>query len=243
MLFLFLLRWERGLTQPESSSEKEVYFRLCSDVVLLPEDGIVRVLHLDGGAFYCLNETASELLPLLLDCEAANAIRDFATIYNVDEAVIAQDADQVLCQLQALRLVERVELAPFRPPSTFALWVNLLFVWMSLRCIGWRRTLSLWSWGGVRSPVRFSEFHRASILEFDRRLRSASAIHPMRTECKEKSVVAWGYLRHRLGLPAELVVGVLNYPFQVHAWVECGPLTLTDDAERAALFTPASRYT
>ena len=55
-------------------------------------------------------------------------------------------------------------------------------------------------------------------------------------------MVAWRLSKNRWGLPAELVIGVLAFPFQAHAWVECGPLTVTDERSRCEMFTPAARY-
>jgi hypothetical protein len=64
----------------------------------------------------------------------------------------------------------------------------------------------------------------------------------LNTQCKERAVVAWHILRNRWDLPAELVVGVRAFPFEAHAWVECGPWTVTDEGSRCEVFTPAVRY-
>ena len=61
-------------------------------------------------------------------------------------------------------------------------------------------------------------------------------------ECKERAVAAWHLLRTRHGVPARLVVGTRPYPFEAHAWVECGGRFVTDDEDRCTLFTPVAAY-
>ena len=44
------------------------------------------------------------------------------------------------------------------------------------------------------------------------------------------------------GLPARLVMGVALYPFEAHAWTECGDRIVGDDRARCAQFAPVSVY-
>jgi hypothetical protein len=75
-----------------------------------------------------------------------------------------------------------------------------------------------------------------------RAVQEAAAAHLLNTECKERSLVAWRILREHFGLPAELVVGAIPFPFQAHAWVECGSWTVTDERANCETFTPIARY-
>jgi hypothetical protein len=51
------------------------------------------------------------------------------------------------------------------------------------------------------------------------RVAQAGAFYPGRAECLEQSLVLLILLRRR-GLPAQLRLGVQNFPFSAHAWVE-----------------------
>ena len=60
--------------------------------------------------------------------------------------------------------------------------------------------------------------------------------------CKERALVSYHLLRVFYGLPATLILGVNQYPFQIHAWVECDGEIVSDDLAHCELFTPVIRY-
>ena len=49
-------------------------------------------------------------------------------------------------------------------------------------------------------------------------------------------------LRRHFHVPASLVLGVMFYPFQAHAWVEWGPWTFSDDRDRCEVYIPVARF-
>jgi hypothetical protein len=68
------------------------------------------------------------------------------------------------------------------------------------------------------------------------------ARHPLSTECKERALVGWWLLAWRFGIASDLVVGAQPYPFEAHAWVECGDWLLADDRDLCESFVPVARY-
>lgn len=61
-------------------------------------------------------------------------------------------------------------------------------------------------------------------------------------DCLPKSVTAWHLLRLR-GLPAKLCFGVRKFPFNAHAWVECGDWIFDDHPGRIRSYTLLKRLT
>ena len=60
--------------------------------------------------------------------------------------------------------------------------------------------------------------------------------------CKERALVGYQILRAVYGLPATLIIGIDEYPFRSHAWVEANDLVITDDFAHCETFTPVARY-
>jgi hypothetical protein len=163
--------------------------------------------------------------------------------HGTDEERVRADWTALLGTLRRKHLVVADGSARRRAlPGRLSLWLLLALAWLSLRFFGWSRTIRLWC--GECRPAA-GPWHASLeplVRELDRAVRAAAALHPLSPQCKERAVVAWHILRNRWGLPAELVVGALAFPFAAHAWVECGPLTVTDERARCELYTPAVRY-
>lgn len=148
--------------------------------------------------------------------------------------------------LRGLRIASslwRRLLNPQRTPNPLTVQLLLGLSWLSFRLLGWSRTLSLWQhwhWdGGAIGPDGRLEITQA----VDGKVREAAAsqlFFPV--TCKERALVGYHLLRAFYGLPATLRVGLDRYPFQVHAWVECGGEILTDDAAHCQLFIPVLHY-
>ncbi len=70
----------------------------------------------------------------------------------------------------------------------------------------------------------------------------AQRVYPARVACLHRAA-ATVYLLRRRGVPAQLVVGVRNTPFETHAWVELdGRVVGSDhDAEVAASYAVVAR--
>lgn len=134
-------------------------------------------------------------------------------------------------------------LNPKPTPNRPTVELLLSLSWLSFRLLGWSRTLSLWQqW---HHPVETVEpsVREDIIYTVDRLVREAAAnklFLPM--VCKERALVGYHLLRAFYRLPATLVVGIDRYPFQIHAWVECDRLILTDDPAHCQLFTPVVTY-
>lgn len=132
---------------------------------------------------------------------------------------------------------------PQSDPNSFTVNVLLSLSWLSFRILGWSRTISLWQqW---HSPIEVSEaLNKQEVIQtVDKMVREAAASKlflPM--VCKERALVGYHLLRSLYGLPATLIVGIDRYPFQVHAWVECNGVIITDDAAHCEPFIPVLQY-
>ncbi|MBU7586354.1 MAG: lasso peptide biosynthesis B2 protein [Nostoc sp. TH1S01] len=132
---------------------------------------------------------------------------------------------------------------PEPTPNRLTVELLLSLSWLSFRLLGWSRTLSLWQhWHRAVLPTDTTG--TTDIIEnVDRMVRETAASKlflPM--VCKERALVGYHLLRTFYALPATLVIGIDRYPFQVHAWVECNGLVVTDEQAHCQPFMPVVRY-
>jgi hypothetical protein len=123
--------------------------------------------------------------------------------------------------------------------------VSLLLVasWFSFRLLGWTNTIELWQcwhrWIDYPNTFAKQEVFQAVDL-IVREVASQHLLLPM--NCKERALVGYQILRAVYGLPATLIIGIDEYPFRSHAWVEGNGLVITDDSAHCETFTPVTRY-
>ena len=145
--------------------------------------------------------------------------------------------------LKALSSIVRILLNHEQTPNRHTVELLLTLSWVSFRLLGWSRTLSLWQHWHRHIDNIDTSVQGEVIQTVDRIVREAAAwklFLPM--VCKERALVGYHILRAFYGLPATLVVGIDRYPFQIHAWVECDSLIITDDPAHCEPFTPVVRY-
>lgn len=122
---------------------------------------------------------------------------------------------------------------------------NLLgWAWWSMRVLDWSSTLDLWKHKPAPNVVALSaQERREAVAVVDELVQEeAAAKLLLPCACKERALVAAYCLRQFGGLAADVIVGIIPVPFQVHAWSICEGRVLTDDAERIALFRPVIRF-
>ncbi|MBH8566118.1 lasso peptide biosynthesis B2 protein [Nostoc sp. CENA67] len=149
----------------------------------------------------------------------------------------------LLLLLKTVSSIFRNLVNPEPNPNRLTVELLLSLSWLSFRLLGWSRTVSLWQhWHGAISAADTTV--TADVIQtIDRMVREAAASKlflPM--VCKERALVGYHLLRTFYGLPATLVIGINRYPFQVHAWVECNGLVVTDELAHCQPFTPVVRY-
>ncbi|NEU82315.1 lasso peptide biosynthesis B2 protein [Nostoc sp. UIC 10630] len=128
-------------------------------------------------------------------------------------------------------------------PNRFTVELLLSLSWLSFRLIGWSHTVSLWQYWHSAISTADTTAITDVIQTVDRMVREAAASKlflPM--VCKERALVGYHLLRTFYSLPATLVIGIDRYPFQVHAWVECHGLVVTDELAHCQSFIPVIRY-
>ncbi|MBD2296474.1 lasso peptide biosynthesis B2 protein [Anabaena sphaerica FACHB-251] len=149
----------------------------------------------------------------------------------------------LLLLLKRVSAIFRNLVNPEPTPNRLTVELLLSLSWLSFRLLGWSRTLSLWQhWHRAVSPTD-TTVTTDVIQTVDRMVREAAASKLfLPIVCKERSLVGYHLLRTFYGLPATLVIGIDRYPFQVHAWVECNGLVVTDELAHCQPFIPVVRY-
>lgn len=228
--------------------ETDGSYRLKQDVILVLQDGVGRLLGLNRGRFYGLDPVGTKMLMLLLDRDPETAASCVATEYGVAEEQVRADVTKLLGDLQRKQLLvcQLPQSQGFpKPPSRFTTSVLLTLAWISIRTLGWIRTIRLWRlWQRPIDNKAPSGDWETAVQAVDSVVREAAAKHMLlpTIACKERALVGWHILKSTFGLPAELVIGINLYPFGAHAWVECGSSIVTDDRSHCEMFTPAARY-
>ncbi|NEO00706.1 MAG: lasso peptide biosynthesis B2 protein [Moorea sp. SIO3I7] len=231
---------------PTVITETNGLYRLQKDVILVLQDGVARVLGLNRGRFYGLDAIGTKMLMLVLEQGLETAARCLAGEYGVPEGQVLADVKKLLQDLERQQLLVCQLPQSYQPvpPSHFTTSLLLTLAWISIRTLGWTRTIKLWRrWQPSIAPNTPPENWEKALAAVDAVVRSAAAKHmllPM--ACKERALVGWQILRTTFGLPAELVIGISLYPFEGHAWVECGSEIVTDDQLHCQMFTPVARY-
>lgn len=193
----------------------------------------------------------SDLTILLQELEQKKLLVTNAKLFNwcfylihIFLSIIKKNFNKVLLLLlKIVSLIVRNLFNRERNPNRLTVELLLSLSWLSFCLLGWSRTLLLWQhWHGAISPTDTTV--TTNIIEnVDRMVREAAASKlflPM--VCKERALVGYHLLRTFHGLPATLVIGIDRYPFQVHAWVECHGLVVTDELAHCQPFTPVVRY-
>jgi Transglutaminase-like superfamily len=240
------------------SPDREPLF-LRPGVILIVRDGLARLLDLDRAAFFALDAIGTQLLTRRLELGEAAAVIAVAREYSVPPDRVLSDWGRLLRELHGGNLVTmsrptepsrmpgraRPAAAPRRRrmlPNRWAIGWLLALAWVSLRVFGWARSVHLWQRGyRPQSGFEFGNEDK-TILSIDAAIREVASGHWLNTQCKERALVAWRILKCGYGMPAELVIGVVFFPFGAHVWVECGPWTVTDDRARCNAYTPVGRY-
>ncbi len=233
-----------GSADPQVSGPGEgVPLRLGPDVALVMQDDLARLLDLNRGRFFALNASGSRLLVLALQSGPAEAVRRVARDCDMAEEDVRADWTKLLGTLRRRRLVAtEVPAARRGLPGRLRLGLLFTLAWISLRLLGWARTLRLWRLGRTPAPEPWQGGVAPLVQRLDQAILVSAATHPLSLQCKERAVVAWHILRNRWNLPAVLVIGVMPFPFEAHAWVECGPMTVTEERARCETFQRAIQY-
>ncbi|MBE9189111.1 lasso peptide biosynthesis B2 protein [Gloeocapsopsis crepidinum LEGE 06123] len=217
-------------------------YRLKQDVIVVLQDGVARLLGLNRGKFYGLDTVGTKMLMLLLDRNPEETAQAIANEYGVTKEQVQADANKLLHDLQRKQLIDQLpQLQHPKLPSYLTISVLLTLAWISIRTLGWTRTIRLWRrW---QRSTTYKVPDKEAVQAVDALVREGAAKYPLLPmACKERALVGWQILKTTFHFPAELVVGINLYPFQAHAWVECGSWTVTDNQSNCENFIAAARY-
>jgi hypothetical protein len=218
-------------------------YRLRPDIVVIVHDENARLLDLRHAKFYAINGVATRMLLLALERGPEAMVSALSQEYEVDKTQVEADWQSLVKELESARLAKAVRLrtACTRIPGPLTLRISLALAWVSFRVLGWERTLRLWRCGKRRIGVSSLTERQSFVAAVDELVRRHAASHVMNPQCKERALVAWRVLQ-KLGLSSRLVMGVELYPFEAHAWTQCGDQIVGEDRERCKRFTPVAYY-
>ena len=138
------------------------------------------------------------------------------------------------------RLRKFLALSPEDRVLFLKLWSLLPLVAVSLRLLGYPRTLRLLSRWSLAAPpqVDLPTDAMSYALRLGRLARIAGRYVPTNGSCLRQSLIVWWLLR-RKGVPAELRIGVRTQEgFAAHAWVEVDGQPVNDATDVAKRYAP-----
>jgi hypothetical protein len=125
--------------------------------------------------------------------------------------------------------------ASIKVPSAPRCALTIFALKVSLRCLGFARTIQL-----IRRRIQGVHPSRApnvgAIQATEHAVAMAGAFYPGRALCLEQSLALY-YLLRRQGVAVRYRQGVQAHPFAAHAWVEYEGVVLNDVRERIRPFT------
>lgn len=236
----------------------------CADYALTPHAALLVTETGNGfvfdmaGEFYAVPPVGAVMLRHALESGEDRAVAEIAALYEADAATVRTDLRGLLANLMSrgvirsrdeaaaparrslgARVIARMaRLALALPGPTLQAGATLTLSRLSFMLFGWAATLAAWR-DAMPAAARESGVTYAAI---DEAVRSVSARLPFGGACKERALSAFVMAR-RAGLPASVVVGVVQYPLGAHAWCEAAPSTiLGDEIDNCARYRAVFRY-
>jgi Transglutaminase-like superfamily/Coenzyme PQQ synthesis protein D (PqqD) len=247
----------RPPAKPEHASASAL--SLAPDVVFVQlEDGSARILDM-GSGFYSLPALGARMLRGVLERDLAATVQELAGEFESPPDQMRADVEALLTKLRQRELLatggrrkrSRRGLGLLLGPCLLAIRglplrclqaaALLVLAYLCFALFGWARTVRCWQRCARRFAPDRSRVDPSVLDAVDRAVRDLAASLPVPGACKERALSCWT-LAHWAGQPATLVVGLDLFPLAGHCWCECGTRTLSDDAERCALFTPILQY-
>jgi hypothetical protein len=228
------------------------FVRPAWGVLTSDQDPLMILLSLRNGRFYTLNETGSAIWRRVGEGQTVQAVingvaasfggsegvahrvRDFVTdlvrqgVLSIGpkppalsvSRIASEEAAQSACHHDAL-------------PTAVAL-VYLTLVAAGLRIVGTERT---WRFAHRNLPQRKSPISQQQAAAVTQAVSRAATLLPWRARCLQQSLATLCLLR-KAGIDAHLRLGVQQFPFYAHAWVQVGDMTVNDSPEMLKLYRP-----
>ncbi len=231
-------------------------------VCVLLEDESARLLDMDG-EFYALPPEGARMLCAALRYPPRKAMEKVAAHYGLTISQIASDFQEVIRALESGGLVFRSrdgnkKAAPkksskkigqlirfvFRSAHTLPglTWALLSLARGSCLIYGWHGSATAWQMVKPQVPPKLSFISAPTALtRIDRVLQQCAASHILGASCKERALTAALLLRS-MGMPSQLQVGIMLYPFTSHCWCQCDSEVIGDDPQRVLRFTTVYTY-
>jgi hypothetical protein len=244
--FVSVYRRDESANMSTTTLLHDTFIRRAVHVLTSDQGDVVILLCLKTSAYYTLDEVGSvvwmtiesgatcrDVVDAVLrrtlngGSQAATEIRAFVAEL-VAKGLVAIGAPEQAHSGGGSCVETRLEERPLTLPSVWLCSLTLLAISLLLRIVGLAR---VWRWARTATPRYVVPPASPCLSQLASRVALASTICPCRSECLEQSLFILWWLR-RQRVVAELQLGVLQYPFKAHAWVESAGTPVNDHPDR-----------
>ena len=224
-----------------------------SDVRSRTIDGLVVLLDLRTASYVVLDRVATAMWQALTGHpDESRRVAELAERFDAPAGVLKDDLDAF-----ARDCLERGFLAPEPAPTAAAgtvapalaarralalrAWLSLLATSRSLSRLGFSDTYRRYA--RLPCPAPGAEDADALTARATRAFSRAENFFLLKgapRDCLPRSLALFRFLRS-VGVPAEHCIGVQRFPFEAHAWVECGGSVVHDSPAFTGSYTEIAR--
>jgi hypothetical protein len=212
-------------------------------------DQLVVLLDIRSGDYVIFDRVATAMWKALLNLAPGERVPALKRAFDAPEAVL--DADLTVFSRSCVErgFLQCEPVAVEEPPQAVTCRTNSLVprAWWSLLCTvrllashGFDHTYRRYA----RLPVPAANGDVAELLaRAERAFLVAENFFVMKSapkDCLPRSLALFRFLRS-IGVPAEHRIGVTRYPFEAHAWVQCGDRPIFDSSDFVHGFAELAR--
>jgi transglutaminase superfamily protein/coenzyme PQQ synthesis protein D (PqqD) len=213
-------------------------------------DGLAVVLDLRSGEYVILDRVATAMWRALLTVEEHERIPLLRSRFDVHAERLTADLDAFARNcIERGFLDERTPEPAERPRTrtavrgvlTLRAWWSMLYTTRALAMRGFAWTYERYA--RIAKPIGGRD-DEAELLQHAERAFSRAenffVMHAAPKDCLPRSLALYRFLLS-VGIPADHCIGVRRFPFEAHAWVECGEHVLYDSESRVHLYAELAR--
>jgi hypothetical protein len=213
-------------------------------------DGLAVVLDLRQGEYVILNKVATAMWRALLTTESEDRLRTLEQRLEVPAQQLVADLDAFsqsciergfLTDQPAQSIERAASYGTPRHPLAVRAWWSLLATTRALASEGFSATYARYS--QFAKPAADAEVAPALLQQAERAFAQAEnffIIHEAPRDCLPRSLALYRFMLSA-GIPVDHCIGVMRFPFQSHAWVECQGRVLNDSAANTGFYAELAR--
>jgi hypothetical protein len=213
-------------------------------------EGAAVLLDLRAAEYIVLNPVATALWQLLLSAEGDDRVAKLQRQFDAPRERLEADlAAFARSSIERGFLIEGTPPAPEpaaqriagRGPLALRAWWSLVSTARALAARGFAETYLRYA--RLAKPAAAGESGKDTVERAERAFLRAEHFFVMRSapqDCLPRSLALYRFLLSA-GIPADHCIGVRQYPFKAHAWVESGNRVLCDSTDFVGQFAELAR--